>query len=436
MGIITADTTTSSFSQRDLSYDELDRRRALNFILFNFSRYLLASSGTEESLHAKRLCDLHHEFNSAIQVLKYKSDEIEEFKHLKKSSDAWMEISKDKFLSVYRLIYYSVIEPIRLSKGANYSSPLFHFRNVLLDYKDDGVFSLLGDFECELQGKYYSRNGNDSDCFLALARAINILDMTMVLLKKTSVCVMKLLDNSDESSNVKACAILVKLSSELEKPIGSLVTPTKYCSHGKVPVMGVEAKDILIFNNAVDRLQVVIDSVIIGDGMHLIEHDVKQNLSPEVSGAKGRSVSLISEVLDFNFNNKILRSKVKIKNLAARDDLFLTYLRNNTFKSISNSDFYRLYEQAAKEHGLTFNFFCVMAAAFIPESDLFKVLVSAKSAIDIKTKRKLQPKRAQMNVDVDKGFLKRLNDFCDENKMKQSEVVKLAVSEFINKSSR
>ena len=77
-----------------------------------------------------------------------------------------------------------------------------------------------------------------------------------------------------------------------------------------------------------------------------------------------------------------------------------------------------------------------MATAFINERDLPHELNSAKSAMDLRIKRKSQSRRTQMNVDVDTEFLERLNDFCEENKMKKNEVVKKAVEEFISKSSR
>ncbi|PVU64821.1 hypothetical protein C9E85_16215 [Plesiomonas shigelloides] len=419
-----------------LEGDKLSRRRTLNFVTFNFSRYLSRSSNTEESSKAKRTSELYDGMKLAIDKFNHKDDKAEEYKHLKESLNQWLSVNTDQVLGVYRLFYHLVLEPISSNESGNYRPPLFNTYTELISFKCDGVFSLLSDFESVLDRTCYRNIEVSSKHINVLVMAINFLDMTNSLLKKSSFCVLNSLDINDEVSNIKACAILIRLSSVLGKPIGSLIKPIKYCAHEKIPLMGVELQEIFSFKNATERLQMVIDSIIIGEVVYWTGICSESELEQKVATIKNKIGAITLEVLGLSVDGVIEKFTPKVKLLADYNNLFFDYLRCNTFKDISGERFYTLYEQVAKEYDVAFNFFCVMATAFIDERDLPHELNCAKSAMDLRRKRKAQSRRAQMNVDVDTEFLERLNDFCEEHKMKKSEVVKKAVEAFISKSSR
>lgn len=434
MSVITMSVATSI--DESVEGDKLSGLRTLNFVTFNFSRYLSSSSNTEESSKAKRTSELHAEMKLAIDKFNHKDDKTDEYKHLKASLNKWLSINASQVLGVYRLFYHFVLEPIGSNESGNYRPPLLNTYAELISFKFDGVFSLLSDFENVLDRTCYRNIDVSSKYVNILVMAINFLDATESLLKKSSFYVLKLIDIHDGMSNIRACAILIRLSSVLGNPIGSLITPTKYCAHEKIPLMGIELQKIFSFKNATERLQMVIDSIIIGKLVFWTGIYSESEVEQKVATIKNKIGSITLEVLGLSVSGVIERFTTKVEMLAGYNNLFFDYLRRNTFKDISGERFYTLYEQVAKENDVAFNFFCVMATAFINERDLPHELNSAKSAMDLRIKRKSQSRRTQMNVDVDTEFLERLNDFCEENKMKKNEVVKKAVEEFISKSSR
>ncbi|AVQ86879.1 hypothetical protein C7R88_05860 [Plesiomonas shigelloides] len=418
--------------------DGIDRAlklRAMNFILFNFiipiqnsnhdiAKHIIKSGSTGKSFV--------NDLMSNLKDGKYDDNGCKKHDQLIETLTSWRKVDNvafDKILSFFLIVYgahdthdcYMVMNlPLFILTKARFYHDL-----------DDGPISLFKELICSLSIDIDCEVKNDSCDIRSINIAINTLFALAQRLDKFSY---KVDEFVKPGQVLKAKGLMIKLAFFVKKK-HSLYKPI--CDEDKYIATSIAGIDFSRFNaknNSVGKLQAVIDTIVQAEMIYGCDDSVDGKIKFEKFN--NELCSLISNFAESCSDKAIIKSTIAIETLSKHKQFFVDYLMANTFNEISSQAWVQSYLRYCVERNYQFDFFCAMASAFIPRHEFNKELKRIKQAVEARVARDKSSKRTQLNVTVDKKLFDIINEFCENNKMQKSELVKLAVSEFINNSSR
>lgn len=416
--------------------DSALKLRAMNFISFNFiipiqnSNHDIAKhiikSGSAGKLFVNDLI-------SKLKDSKYDDDnEREKNEQLIATLTSWSKVDNhafDKILGLFLSVYgvhnihdcYMVMNlPLFILTKARFYHDL-----------DDGPISLLKELISDLSVDADCKIKSDSCDIRALNIAVSALVALAQRLDKFSF---KVDEFVKPGQVLKAKGLMIKLAVFVKKK-HSLYKPI--CDEDKYIATSIAGIDFPRFNaksNSVGKLQAVIDTIVQAEMIYGCDDSVDGKI--KFKKFNDELCSLISNFAESCSDKAIIKSTIAIEALSKHKQFFVDYLMANTFNEISSQVWVQSYLRYCVERNYQFDFFCAMASAFIPRHEFNKELKRIKQAVEVRVARNKSSKRTQLNVTVDKKLFDIINEFCENNKMQKSELVKLAVSEFINNSSR
>lgn len=415
---------STPIEQRSCVVDVSSKRRTLNFLVFNFILPILRAnhplthdlSGTNSTTQTS----INKAINEAKQRIAEGDDEYKEILNL---VNRWLNVNQLHFNEVFALIHVAnkiFDDDFTITSDI----PLYNLTQLYFYHSpDDGVIDLFQQLRSALDVNVKSiSHRNDSLSLIELCATTRLLSSLEAKLNDISFNLEKYITPDDE---LKAKALILNLSILSSKSLFLLDAASKMDKYITMSASKRKSNMLMSSTGNFIKAQAVIDTIIMSHFLH------------DGVGLCKTKCNVNKLVNDF-FNNcsaeKIIMNKSEVIKLSRQGALFINYLAKNTFAKFSDFDWFKNYMSFALERKLACDFFSVMAASFIPMSDIDDVLRKAKSAINRTISRDKAMKRKQLNVCIDESVFDEFTSIRKSNNLTQSEFIERAIKSYISTS--